>query len=108
MAAGSRVFEYTNLEPTIPISGGEVIPFHTFRGDIQFNNVNFAYPTRKDQIVLERFNLSIPAGKMVALVGASGGGKSTVGEMETVGNEKNVFFFKSTVSNQKSVRIRKI
>ena len=79
IASGSRVLEYTNLEPEIPISGGKKIPFHSFKGDIEFNEVLFAYPTRKNQAVLRSFSLSVPAGKMVALVGASGGGKSTVG-----------------------------
>jgi len=78
IASGARVFEYTNLEPEIPISGGKTIPFHSFKGDIEFNEVLFAYPTRKNQEVLQNFSLSVPAGKMVALVGASGGGKSTV------------------------------
>ena len=76
------MFEYTNLEPEIPISGGRKIPFHSFKGNIEFNEVLFAYPTRKNQAVLQNFSLAVPAGKMVALVGASGGGKSTVGEKE--------------------------
>ena len=80
IASGARVFEYTNLEPEIPISGGKRIPFHSFKGDIEFSEVLFAYPTRKNQAVLQNFSLAVPAGKMVALVGASGGGKSTVGK----------------------------
>ncbi len=79
MAAGGRVFEYINLAPLIPLSGGAKIPFHSLRGEVRFDNVDFAYPTRKAQIVLDNFSLHIPPGKMVALVGASGGGKSTVG-----------------------------
>ena len=77
------MFEYTNLEPEIPISGGRKIPFHSFKDNIEFNEVLFAYPTRKNQAVLQNFSLAVPAGKMVALVGASGGGKSTVGKNET-------------------------
>ena len=80
IASGARVFEYTNLEPEIPISGGKRIPFHSFKGDIEFSEVLFAYPTRKNQAVLQNFSLAVPAGKMVALVGASGGGKSTIGK----------------------------
>lgn len=45
-------------------------------GDIEFNNVTFSYDERN--YVLERFNLDIPAGKVVALVGLSGAGKSTI------------------------------
>jgi len=46
-------------------------------GEIEFRNVNFSYPTRKEAQVFNGFDLKIEAGKTVALVGASGGGKST-------------------------------
>ena len=45
---------------------------------VEFQNVSFAYPSRPDAPVLHNCSLSIPAGKVVALVGHSGGGKSTV------------------------------
>jgi len=47
-------------------------------GDIEFKNINFAYPTRTDIQVLNQLNLKIKAGTSLALVGASGAGKSTV------------------------------
>jgi ATP-binding cassette subfamily B (MDR/TAP) protein 1 len=50
---------------------------HKITGAISFKNVSFAYPTRPDHLVLEGFNLDIKAGSTVALVGPSGGGKST-------------------------------
>lgn len=78
LSAGARVFEFINATPTIPLSGGKKIPFHSLRGDIKFQNVRFSYPTRAEQEVLKDFSLTIPAGKVVALVGLSGGGKSTV------------------------------
>lgn len=78
ISAGSRVFEYINHESTIPLQGGKKIPFHTLQGDIEFKNVSFSYPTRPGQEVLKDFSLKIPHGRTVALVGASGGGKSTV------------------------------
>jgi ATP-binding cassette subfamily B (MDR/TAP) protein 8 len=78
MSAGSRVFEYINLESSIPIQGGKKIPFHSLFGEIGFHNVSFTYPTRPDHIVLKNFNLVVPGGKIVALVGSSGGGKSTI------------------------------
>lgn len=49
----------------------------TVSGTIEFKNVKFVYPTRKDSQVFDNFNLTIPAGKTVALVGPSGSGKST-------------------------------
>ena len=47
-------------------------------GDIDFENVTFSYPTRPGVTVLNDFSLRIPAGKVTALVGASGSGKSTI------------------------------
>lgn len=81
MSAGARVYEYINLKPTIPIEGGKRVPFHNLLGDVAFNAVGFTYPTRPDQKILSDFSLHIPGGKMVALVGTSGGGKSTVASL---------------------------
>jgi ATP-binding cassette, subfamily B (MDR/TAP), member 1 len=47
------------------------------RGEIIFKNVSFKYPSR-NQIVLDNFNMEIPANCKIALVGASGCGKSTI------------------------------
>jgi ATP-binding cassette, subfamily B (MDR/TAP), member 1 len=44
---------------------------------ISFNNVTFSYPTRPNKIIFDGFNLDIQHGTTVALVGPSGGGKST-------------------------------
>jgi ATP-binding cassette subfamily B (MDR/TAP) protein 1 len=46
-------------------------------GSIEFHGVSFSYPTRTEVQVFKDFNLKIEAGKTVALVGPSGGGKST-------------------------------
>jgi len=46
--------------------------------DIAFENVHFSYPTRPDEPILRDLNLNIPSGKTVALVGASGCGKTTI------------------------------
>ncbi|KAJ0989938.1 hypothetical protein J5N97_008294 [Dioscorea zingiberensis] len=47
-------------------------------GHIQFCNVKFSYPSRPDVLIFNGLNLDIPPGKIVALVGGSGSGKSTV------------------------------
>ncbi|KAG5391800.1 hypothetical protein IGI04_021763 [Brassica rapa subsp. trilocularis] len=47
-------------------------------GEICFRDVTFTYPSRPDVVVFDKLNLVIPAGKVVALVGGSGSGKSTV------------------------------
>lgn len=45
-----------------------------FSPEIEFLDVQFAYPSRKGAIVLDKLNLAIPPGKVVALVGKSGAG----------------------------------
>ena len=48
------------------------------KGDVTYDDVSFAYPTRPDMQVLNSLDLSVHRGKTVALVGPSGCGKSTV------------------------------
>jgi ATP-binding cassette subfamily B protein len=50
----------------------------SMEGSVDFANVFFSYPSRPDVPVLQDFSISIPANTTAALVGASGGGKSTV------------------------------
>lgn len=47
-------------------------------GQIEFKDVSFSYPSRPDVVIFNKICLDIPAGKIVALVGGSGSGKSTV------------------------------
>ncbi|CAF1063871.1 unnamed protein product, partial [Brachionus calyciflorus] len=54
------------------------IKLNDLKGEIEFDNVVFSYPQRKEFTILKGLSFRIPAGKTVALVGSSGGGKSTV------------------------------
>ncbi|MEL6751783.1 MAG: ABC transporter transmembrane domain-containing protein, partial [Pseudomonadota bacterium] len=47
-------------------------------GSVAFENVSFAYPTRTEMPIVQGFDLSVARGETVALVGASGAGKSTI------------------------------
>ncbi|KAL0935775.1 ABC transporter [Colletotrichum truncatum] len=58
--------------------GGLKPPEETVRGELEIENITFSYPARPGVTVLDRFSLNIPAGKVTALVGASGSGKSTI------------------------------
>ncbi|XP_072297790.1 mitochondrial potassium channel ATP-binding subunit isoform X2 [Eucyclogobius newberryi] len=81
MSSGARVFEYLALHPTIPINVGGRIPYHSLIGRVDFMNVYFSYPTRPGHQVLKKLNLTLPPCKTVAIVGESGGGKSTVASL---------------------------
>lgn len=70
-----------NIEPKIDLINGSTIPFDQLSGEIRFENVTFSYPSRPDQIILRNFNLTLKPGQTVALVGASGSGKSTVASL---------------------------
>ncbi|CAL5396950.1 unnamed protein product [Camellia sinensis] len=75
--AASQIFNRINRIPEID---GEVLKglvLDKIRGEVEFEHVKFTYPSRPDSIVLKDFNLKVQAGKTVALVGASGSGKST-------------------------------
>lgn len=72
------LLQYLEMSPSPMIVSGEIIKNQSLVGNIIFKDVKFSYPTRPDHIILKNFNLHIPAGKTVALVGSSGNGKSTI------------------------------
>lgn len=69
---------FNTLDKPTEVPGGKAID-GPIAGDIHFKNVSFAY--RAGKPVLQNINLHIPAGKMVALVGQSGSGKSTIASL---------------------------
>lgn len=56
----------------------KIVEKKSMTGLIQFNNVTFNYPSRKELQVLKKFTCTFEAGKTTALVGPSGSGKSTI------------------------------
>lgn len=76
--AATRVFEIIDRVPEIDPYNSEGRKLSSVSGKIEFKGVTFAYPSRPETVILRSLNLVIPSSKTVALVGASGGGKSTV------------------------------
>jgi ATP-binding cassette subfamily B protein len=75
MAGFSRFVEIMRIEPDITdVPGAE--PLTHVKGDIEYRDITFAY--NNNVTVLEHVNLKIPAGSTCALVGPSGGGKTTL------------------------------
>ncbi|MDF5720868.1 MAG: ABC transporter ATP-binding protein [Rhizonema sp. PD37] len=73
----SNLYEFLELKPQI-ISPTQPLPVpKQLKQGISFQQVSFSYPG-SDRPVLENFNLTIPAGKIVAIVGDNGAGKSTL------------------------------
>ncbi|XP_050366062.1 putative ABC transporter B family member 8 [Argentina anserina] len=75
--ATSRIFDRIDRKPLIDGEDTKGIVLDNIRGELEFIDVRFTYPSRPDSIVLKDFNLKVEAGKTIALVGASGSGKST-------------------------------
>ncbi|WP_246565487.1 ABC transporter ATP-binding protein [Tissierella carlieri] len=76
MTGFERFIEIMDIEPDI-IDRENAMELKDVKGDIEFNNVSFSYNNGKNT-VLSNMNLSIDAGKTVALVGPSGAGKTTL------------------------------
>mmetsp|Transcript_4237 Transcript_4237/g.6692 ORF Transcript_4237/g.6692 Transcript_4237/m.6692 type:complete len:301 (+) Transcript_4237:44-946(+) len=77
VGASQRVFELLDRIPEIPFDGGEE-EVATIKGSVELQQVSFRYPTRPEEPVLNNINMTIQHGQTAALVGPSGGGKSTV------------------------------
>jgi ATP-binding cassette subfamily B protein len=75
IASAERIFSLLDSEPDIFDKPGS-IEVETLRGEINFDQVCFSY--EDDDIVLEDFNLKVSPGETIALVGPTGGGKSTI------------------------------
>ena len=79
--SGSRAFmRAMRLHPAI-IDQPQAIDLPSPRGRIEFDNVSFRYPTAKDHQVLRGVSFSVRPHQQVALVGQSGGGKTTIAQL---------------------------
>ncbi|KAI1914773.1 ATP-binding cassette permease mdl1 [Ophidiomyces ophidiicola] len=76
VGAASRLFELQDRPPTIsPTIGAKV---ESAQGPIRFQHLAFSYPTRPAVTIFKDLDFEIPQGANVAIVGPSGGGKSTI------------------------------
>lgn len=77
IASAERIFSMIDAVPTVVDIEGARDP-GTLRGEVRFENVHFAYDDAPEEAILDEFDLSIKPGETIALVGPTGGGKSTI------------------------------
>lgn len=95
VGASERVFELLQRKPLVRFQGGTVpslqlkvkhvyhhnITHRDSKGELQLEHVSFAYPSRPTVTVLNDLNLTLYPNTVTALVGTSGGGKSTIAHL---------------------------
>ena len=79
VGAATRLFELQDRKPTIAPTAGKSV--ESARGPIRFENVTFSYPTRPAVTIFKELDFEIPQGSNIAVVGPSGGGKSTIASL---------------------------
>jgi ABC-type multidrug transport system fused ATPase/permease subunit len=77
LSASERVFALIDAEPRVVQTANDTVTH--LHGDIEFQHVDFSYTDQ--ETVLTDFNLHIPAGETIALVGHTGAGKSSLGKL---------------------------
>ncbi|RID65756.1 hypothetical protein BRARA_D00934 [Brassica rapa] len=78
--ASRRVFQILDRVSSMP-SSGDKCPVGNPDGDVEINDVWFAYPSRPSHMILKGITLRLTPGSKVALVGPSGGGKTTIANL---------------------------
>ena len=79
VGAAQRVFDILDKAPEVNLHLGQKLP--SLSGEIEMRGVNFHYPTRPDVEVLKNVSFHLRPGQTIALVGASGSGKSSIASL---------------------------
>ena len=107
LVIAEKLFKIIDYIPNIKNAPHNEFSYMKINGDIEFKNINFSYPTKKDVEILNNFNLKIKPGMRLGIVGASGSGKSTIisllQRLYNCGNSDNIILnYEQTNGNLKS------
>ncbi|XP_073490099.1 bile salt export pump-like isoform X2 [Aquarana catesbeiana] len=75
--AATNIYETIDNEPKIDCMSEEGFKLDKVKGEIEFHNITFHYPSRPEVKILNKLNMIVKAGETTAFVGPSGAGKST-------------------------------
>ena len=101
LVIAEKLFKIIDYIPKVKNLPKNEFSFMKIKGEVEFRNINFSYPTKNDVEVLNNFNLKIKPGMRLGIVGASGSGKSTIisliqrlyncgSSIENLKNEENI------------------
>ena len=101
LVIAEKLFKIIDYIPKVKNLPKNEFSFMKIKGEVEFRNINFSYPTKNDVEVLNNFSLKIKPGMRLGIVGASGSGKSTIisliqrlyncgSSIENLKNEENI------------------
>jgi len=76
--ACEKIVEMMRIAVEVGTADGDIIPENQIEGTIEFKSVSFAYPTKPDVMVTKSVSFNIDNNQVIALVGHSGCGKSSI------------------------------
>ncbi|QSZ35150.1 hypothetical protein DSL72_008017 [Monilinia vaccinii-corymbosi] len=78
LSAAAKIFNTIDRVSPLDPSSDEGLKLDRVEGTVELRNIKHIYPSRPEVVIMDDVSLVVPAGKMTALVGASGSGKSTI------------------------------
>ena len=78
VSAASKIFQVIDRNSPLDPSSDTGTTIPSLNGGIELRNVTHVYPSRRERLAMDDVSINIPAGKVTAVVGSSGSGKSSI------------------------------